>query len=495
MNGQRVAIIGSGIGGLGLANLLAKQGATVTVYEKNEQLGGRAGKKQENGFTFDTGPSWYLMPDVFERYFAQFGRSAQNELDLIRLDPGYKVFFDHHEPVTIHGNLQTDSATFESIEPGAGQALRQYVRDGNEIYRLALEHFLYTDFHDLKDMLRPTILKRLTTIGRLLMQPLHQRVKGVVKSQPLQQILEYPMVFLGTSPFEAPAMYSLMSALDFDEGVYYPKRGMYSIIELLIDIGQSLGVVYKTNTGVTRIKTQQGSVTAIELSDGTSVDYDLVISNGDLHHTETKLLEPSAQSYPEHTWQKRLSGISGLLLYLGVKGELPQLEHHNLYFVDRWHENFEAIYKTKTIPEHASLYVSRTTATDPSTAPAGHENLFMLVPLPTGVSVDSAKAGELAANYLQQFARVINQPDLPDRIVSRSIMTPDDFGDRFYAWENTALGMSHVLGQSALWRIPPQSKKLSNLYYVGASTMPGIGLPMCLISAEVVYNRIMEHRS
>ncbi len=492
---RRVAIIGSGIGGLALANLLAKHGDHVTVYEKNEQLGGRAGKKHENGFTFDTGPSWYLMPEVFERYFAQFGRSASTDLDLIRLEPGYKVFFDTHTPITIQGNLGKDSNTFESFEPGAGKALRHYVNEGQEVYRLALEHFLYTDFHDLKALLKPTIIKRLPTLGRLLMQPLHHRVKAVVASKPLQQILEYPMVFLGTSPFEAPAMYSLMSALDFDEGVYYPKRGMYSIIELLVDTGTSLGVTYHLDTAVTHIHTQAGVATAVELADGTTSDYDIIISNGDLHHTETQLLDKSAQTYPEHTWQKRRSGISGLLLYLGVKGELPQLEHHNLYFVDQWKENFQAIYESKEIPEHASLYVSRTTATDPSTAPAGHENLFMLVPLPTGVSVDSAKAGELAAHYLQQFARVINQPDLPDRIVSRSIMTPDDFGDRFYAWENTALGMSHVLGQSALWRIPPQSKKLSNLYYVGASTMPGIGLPMCLISAEVVYNRIMEHRS
>lgn len=488
--GKRAIIVGGGIGGLALANLLQKAGYRVEVYEKNAQLGGRAGTRTINGFTYDTGPSWYLMPGVFQHYFDLFGVDVTKKLQIERLNPAYKVFFPSEPAITIRGDLEADARQFEAIETGAGAALKRYVQEGDEIYQLALKHFLYTDFSQLHQLLQRDILTSSNRLFQLLAQPIHTRVQSFVKHSALQRILEYPMVFLGTSPFKAPAMYSLMSALDFKEGVFYPKRGMYSIIELLVSIGQSLGVEYHTGQSVRHITISDKKASGIVLGDGTTVQADIVISNADLHFTETSLLPPAARSYPEKFWRKKEAGISALLLYVGIKGKLPQLEHHNLYFVDEWQKNFTDIYDKKVIPTSASFYVSRTSATDPKTAPSNHENLFMLIPLPTGVALSKSEQTKLARRFLSTLAAAIQQPGLPQRTVSLETFGPNEFTDTFNAWQGTALGMSHLLGQSALWRIPPKSKKITNLYYVGANTMPGIGLPMCLISAEVVYKKI-----
>ena len=487
---KKVIIIGAGIGGLATANLLQKAGFEVSVYEKNQQLGGRAGQLKRDGFTFDTGPSWYLMPEVFKQYFGLFDINITKELAIKRLDPAYKVFFESHAPLTMQGDLTKDAIQFEAIEKGAGQRLKTYVTEGDEIYQMAMRHFLYTNFSTPTDLLQKEVLTSAGRMTKLLLTPIHTRVKQFVSAKPLQQILEYPMVFLGTSPFKAPAMYSLMSALDFKEGVYYPAKGMYSIIELLVTLGKKLGVTYYPTSDVTSITHKNGIATGIVV-DKKTVAADIVISNADLHHTETVLLDEPARSYPASFWQKKESGISALLLYIGVKGSLPQLEHHNLLFVDTWQQNFVDIYDEKKIPQSASMYLSRTTATDPSTAPKGHENLFVLVPLPTGVTITKAAQQKLTDRFLMQIATSIGEPDLADRIVTMEAFGPNDFKDRFYSWEGTALGMSHLLKQSAMWRIPNKSKKLKNLYYVGANTVPGIGLPMCLISAELVYKRVM----
>jgi 1-hydroxy-2-isopentenylcarotenoid 3,4-desaturase len=487
---QRVIIIGAGIGGLATANLLAKAGYKVTVYEKNSQPGGRAGSMKIDGFTFDTGPSWYLMPEVFEHYFSLFGRSIEQELDLVRLTPAYKVFFENDDPVVVTGNSHIDAAMFESIEPGAGASLEKYVEKSNDIYRLSLKHFLYTNFSSVRDFMKSDIIRRGHVMSKLAIMPIDSYVQKFVKDRRLRQILEYPMVFLGSSPFSAPAIYSLMSALDFREGVFYPRGGLYTIIEQLMTLGKQLGVAYVYDSPVARIVTENKQATGIVLQDGTHVNADIVISNADLHFTETQLLEAESRSYPSSYWDKREASPSALLMYLGVKGKLPELEHHNLFFVDDWKQNFDDIYKDKKLPDPASLYICKPSATDAGVAPKGSENVFVLVPLPSGVSLDGKALEKAADGYLALIEKVTGVADLRKRLVVKQLFGPDDFVDTFNAWQGTALGPSHILRQSALFRTPNKSRKLGNLYYVGGSTTPGIGLPMCLISAELVYKRL-----
>lgn len=490
---RSVLIIGGGYGGLATANLFAKAGFEVTVIEKNSQLGGRAGQLRQDGFRFDTGPSWYLMPEVFDDYYKLFGLTADKELSLTRLTPGYKVFFESHQPITIQGDLSKDAKTFEAIEDGAGAKLNTYVEASTKLYELSLQHFLYSNFTRKSQLLHKDILRDLPRFASAVTTPLDTYVSKQFNDSRIRRMLEYHSVFLGGSPYEIPALYSLMSTLDFKSGVYFPKNGMYSLSENLVMIGKALGVTYRTDSPVKRINTANGTATGVTLESGEPINADIVISNADLHHTETKLLAPEDSSYPAEYWKKKQPGPSALLVSLGVKGTLPNLEHHNLYFVDDWKDNFDAIYKRGEIPEHASVYICNPSKTDPTAAPKGHENIFILVPLPAHKKLSAEETDSLVSKSISLLADVSKTPDIKDRIVTTDIVTPETFDERFNAWAFNALGgQSHLLSQSAFFRTPNKSKKVKNLYYVGAGTAPGIGLPMCLISAQLVYKRVFN---
>lgn len=488
MKKQKIIIIGAGIGGLATANLLAKAGHDVHIYEAHSTAGGRAGQMKKDGFTFDTGPSWYLMPKVFEHYFSLLDHSVTSLLDLQKLSPAYRVFFEKEAPITITGDLKKDSKTFDSIEPESGKWLGQYVEKSDQIYQLSLKHFLYSNFQRPQDFLKTSILKNGAKMAKLALTPIHQYIAGSLRDQRLQQILEYPMVFLGTSPFKAPALYSLMSALDFKEGVFYPQGGLYTIIESLQTIAKSLHVTMHYNSPVQKIVVKDGAAAGIKVG-GAVINADVVISNADLHFTETQLVPKSFQTYPEPYWEKQQAGPSALLIYLGIKGALPELTHHNLLFVDDWKKNFHDIYTSKLIPDSPSIYLCKPSETDASVAPTGHENLFVLVPLPPDVSISPSSLDNLADKYLRQI-EAMTGTSFVDRIVSRTVFGPNDFASQFHSWQNTALGPSHILRQSAFFRTPNISKKVRHLYYVGGSTVPGIGLPMCLIGAQLVYKRL-----
>lgn len=491
MSQKQVLIIGGGYGGLATAALFAKRGYTVTVVEKNRQLGGRVGQLRRKGFRFDTGPSWYLMPEVFEDFYKLFSIDAGEELRLTRLTPGYKVFFESQPPLVIQGDLEKDARTFEAIETGAGQALRQYVAQSTTIYRVSVNDILYSTYRSLRWALKKSLLRAVPQFGPLAFIPLHTHTSRSFSDSRLTRILEYHTVFLGTSPYEAPAIYSLMSTLDFGSGVYFPKNGMYSLVESMVRLGKSHGVKFVTGTGVRRVTVKNGEASGVLLEDGTKLTADILISNADLHHTETQLVPKQYQSYNATYWRKRQPGPSALLISLGIRGTLQGLEHHNLYFVDDWKENFASIYRDHTIPKNASLYICNPNKTDPTAAPDGTENLFILLPLPSGKKLSKAQTDSLVDRCLAVVSRLTNAPDLSKRILTRDITTPQLFSERFNAWQYNALGgQSHLLKQSAIFRTGNRSKKLKNLYYVGAGTNPGIGLPMCLISAELVYKLV-----
>lgn len=491
---KKAVIIGAGYGGLALANLLAKAGHEVAIYEKNPSAGGRIQVVKQNGFTFDLGPSWYLMPEIFEQYYQLFGRSAKTELDLVRFSPGYKVWSEGYEPLIIQGDVDKDMTTFEAIEPGAGKKLQRYVARSSQVYEVAVKHALYNNFTQFSDVLQWPLLRQLPTMLPLVWRTLDAHVSRRFRNLRLKQLLEYHMVFLGSSPFQAPAVYSLMSHLDFRSGVYYPRRGMLELVNSMERLGRSLGAAYHYNSPVKQIVLDSHQATGIELVNGERIAADLVISAADIHHTETKLLPPAARSYSEKYWQKRQPGPGALLVSLGIKGKLSNLHHHNLYFVKNWRENFAAIYETGTVPEHASLYVCNPSKTHPELAPIGHENLFVLLPLPAGVTLTPEQELVCTDKIIKILGEMTREPDLPRRVVSQLIYGPGQFGEQFNAWQYNAFGgESHLLRQSVMFRTRNRSKKVPNLYYVGAGTLPGIGLPMCLISAQLTYKRITRN--
>ena len=494
MNNQRVVIIGSGIGGLGVACLLGKAGYHVQVFEKNDKLGGRINVFQEQGYTFDMGPSWYLMPDVFQNFFALTGNRVEDHLDLVRLDPSYRIFFkDKNKVVDIFSDLERDAKTFEALEPGSSEKLREYLRRAESQYKTAIELFMYRNYDSIFDFFN---LKTLIEGSRLsVFKSMHSYVKKFFKSDELQKILQYTLVFLGGSPYNTPAMYNIMSHVDFNMGVFYPKGGLYRITETLHNIGKQAGVSYQVNAGVKRILLKEGRATGVELMDGTVVEADIVISNADIHHTETKLLPREAQSYPESFWNKKTLAPSAFIMYLGINGKVPSLTHHNLLFSQDWSKSFGEIFDHPEWPTDPSIYVCAPSVTDATVAPAGKENLFVLVPMASGLTYTQAELEAYGEKILDTLEKDLDVKDIRQRIEVKRYFCSDDFTSLYNSYKGTALGLAHTLTQTAWFRPDTRSKKVSNLYYVGANTNPGIGMPTCLISAELAYKRITGNTS
>ncbi len=491
MTAQRAVVIGGGIAGLATAALLARDGWDTTVVERQDHLGGRAGILQDSGFTFDTGPSWYLMPEAFDHFFQLCGTTAEEALDLTPLDPGYRVFFeDEPEPVDVRPGLAEATALFESLEPGSGPRLEKYLDGARDFYDTATQRFLYTTFSDPRAFLDPVLLKQVRTLVPLLTRSLSDHVARSFSDHRAQQILGYPAVFLATAPDRAPSLYHIMSRLDLLDGVAYPMGGMHTIIDAIEKLARDAGVEILTGTEVTAVETREHRVMGVRVADGRVLPADIVVGACDQHHLETKLLDRDDSQMPERTWDKRDPGMGALLMMLGVNTRLPGLLHHNLFFTRDWAANFGDIFgDNPQLPNPASAYVCAPSITDPSVAPEGSENLFVLVPIPADPDLgpaDSGRMKEFGDAVIQQIADWSGIDDLAERIVVDHRVGPAEFVDLHHAWKGTALGPAHTLRQSAFFRGRVKSRKVKGLYYAGGYTAPGVGLPMCLISAENV---------
>jgi phytoene desaturase len=504
---RSVVVIGGGIAAMATAALLAKDGHAVHLLEQQGALGGRAGRWEAAGFRFDTGPSWYLMPKVIDHWFRLMGTSAAAELDLVRLDPGYRVFFEGEAaPVDVPANREGAIGLFESLDPGSGPALARYLDEAEEAYNFALDRFLYDDFSSLRGLASREVLRRAPRLAALLMQSLDGRVSRRFRDPRQRQLLGYPAAFLGTTPFRAPALYQLMSHLDLGQGVQYPRGGFAALVDAMERLVREAGVQVRLGARATRIVTGEAPggarVEGVAWADDGGREHclgaDLVVGAADLHHVETELLPPTLRSHPHESWARRDPGPGAVLACLGIRGTLPQLAHHNLFFVRDWHENFGRIEAGRSLPDPTSLYVSRTSATDPGVAPAGDESLFVLVPAPArpdwgrgGMGGTGSPAVEAVAEAaIRQISAWAGVPDLAQRIVVRRTLGPADFAADVNAWRGGALGLAHTLGQSAIFRPANASRLVSGLVYAGASVRPGIGVPMCLISAELVLKRV-----
>jgi len=487
MKKKKIIIIGAGFGGLASAALLAKDGHQVTVIEKNEQPGGRAGRLVAQGFRFDMGPSWYMMPEVFEKFFGEFGKKTSDYFKLIPLKPQYRVFFGDKTQLDITGDLQKDKQTFEELEPGFSEKFDQYLSESKLKYEISMKSVLYKNMNSLFDLMNLDMIRLGASMA--IFQPMHSYISKFFKNQKIQQILEYNLVFLGCSPKNAPSLFSLMTHVDFNLGVWYPEGGITSLVNAVEALGKELGVRYVYNTPVQQLVVENGKITKV-VTPTKTFTADVIISNADYQFTENILSDQMLRTYSQEYWNKKVMTPSAFLLYLGVKGKLPKLEHHNLYLGDDWSNHFDDVFKNPRWPIDPSIYINKASQTDDTVAPKGHENLMVLVPIAAGLAETSNWRSHYA-DYIIDFIEEKLEIKLKKQIVYQKIFSVTDFTERYNSYKGNALGgLAHTLFQSAIWRPNNFSKKIPNLFFVGANTVPGIGVPPAFISAHLVRDRL-----
>ncbi len=489
--GSSVTVVGSGFGGLSTACYLADAGADVRVLEKNEQLGGRASRMERDGFSFDMGPSWYMMPDVFERFFANFDRTPEDYYELEQLDPHYRMFFKDGDEIDVRPDTDYLHDLFESYEDGAGEAFDDYLTTSQNHYETAMEKFVYQDRSRLRDWVDLDVVTA-APVGLQLIGSMQSHVEKYFDNPKLQQIMQYTLVFLGGSPKNTPALYNIMSHVDFNLGVYYPDGGIGAVVDGIADLGEELGVTYETDAEVREI-TRRKDGFLVETDDET-YNPDYVVSNADYAHTEQELLPEHERQYDADYWEKRTYAPSAFLIYLGVEGDVEPLAHHSLVLPTDWEPHFDQIFEEPEWPDEPAYYLCVPSKTDDSVAPEGHSNLFVLVPVAPGLHDEESVREQYREKILADIAEHTGV-DLRDRIVVEEQFSVSDFGDRYNATEGTALGLAHTLRQTSLLRPSNRSSAVDGLFFTGSFTTPGIGVPMCLISGEHTASAVVEHHA
>lgn len=484
---KRVVIIGAGYAGLSLGCLLRQAGYPVTILEKNSTVGGRARLWTDKGYSFDMGPSWYLMPEVFDHFFELFRKKTSDYYALDKLATYYKVFFEGEAAVKVTSDPEQNRRLFASFEADGDKKLDSYLEKARYKYEIAMKEFLYKEYSSLFSFFNWRVMTEGLKLD--LFASLEQFTKKFFHDHRARKILEYAMVFLGTSPKDAPALYSIMSHVDLTAGVWFPRGGMNAVAEGLARLFVELGGEIRTGQEVQEVVVEGGRATGVRSASGL-VSADLVINCADYHHGETKLLPERYQTYKQKFWQRQTLAPSMFIVYIGVKKPLD-LEHHNLYFSRHWNEHFDKIFKRPAWPSNPCFYLSAITKTDPAMAPAGRENLFLLVPVAPGLTQTDAERQARLKEYLDHVEQVIGQKFQDDIEVLR-VYDQQDFIRDYNAYQGTALGLAHTLFQTAAFRPAHRSKKVKNLFYSGQYTHPGVGVPMTLISSEVVFAEIMK---
>lgn len=488
MSSKKIIVIGAGFAGLSAATKLADMGHEVTLLEKNSQAGGRARVFEEQGFRFDMGPSWYWMPDIFERYFAEFGKKPSDYYNLKRLDPSYKVIFSESETVDLPANFEELEALFESIEPGSGTRLQAFLKQAKYKYDVGIGEFVWkpslsiTEFFDFRLLSKAISLDLFASFGK--------HIRKFFSNDKLLQIMEFPILFLGATPKNTPALYSLMNYAEIALGTWYPMGGMHEIIKGMVALAEEKGVKILLNHTVEQIEVKNGTATGVKIKQGFFAA-DVVVGGSDYHHIESKLLAPEHRNYPEEYWQKRTMAPSSLLFYLGVNREVNKLTHHNLFFDEDFNLHADEIYTNPKWPSKPLFYVSAPSKTDPAVAPAGKENLFILIPIAPDLA-DGDKVREKYFDIVMERLEKYVGHDIRSEISYKRSFAVSDFKEEYNSFRGNAYGLANTLFQTAFLKPRLNNKNVGNLFYTGQLTVPGPGVPPSLISGLVVANVINQ---
>ena len=483
---KKIVVIGAGFAGLAAAASLAQKGHQVIILEKNEGPGGRARQYQAQGFTFDMGPSWYWMPEVFEDFFQRFGKSTTDYYELLRLDPSYIVHFGKDDEMEVPAKIEALYTMFESYEPGSSTKLKQFLEEAAYKYKVGMSEFVFKPSNSIMEFADLRILKSM--FGLQMFSSVCSAIRKLFKNEKLIQLLEFPVLFLGATPQKTPALYSLMNYADLALGTWYPKGGMHEIVKAMVSLAEELGVDIHYNQEVTQILVSNGKAKQVVTADQT-YDVDAVVGGADYHHLEQHVLAPELRNYSASYWDKRTMAPSSLLFYVGVDKKLPGLHHHNLFFDEDFALHAEEIYENPKWPSKPLFYVCAPSVTDASVAPEGQENLFFLIPL----APDLEDTDELREKYfevvLDRFENITGHK-IRDHIIYRRSYAHRDFKKDYHAFKGNAYGLANTLLQTAFLKPKMRNRKVSNLFFTGQLTTPGPGVPPSLVSGQVVAEEV-----
>ena len=485
---KNIYIIGSGFSALSASCYLAKQGYNVTVLEKNDTLGGRARQYKKDGFTFDIGPSWYWMPDVFERFFADFGKKPSDYYTLDKLNPGYEVYFGKKSSLKISENLEDIYRMFEEEEKGSAKHLKTFIDSAKSNYDTAIKDLVY------KPGVSPLELINTTTIARVsqFFSTIRKKVRKNIKNPKLIKILEFPVLFLGAKPTNTPAFYNFMNYADFGLGTWHPRGGMYAVIEGMVSLATSLGVHFKTNSNVQKIITDTSKKVVGLLVNGEEIKTSLVLSGADYHHTET-LLDKDVRQYSENYWDKKIFAPSSLLFYVGFDKKIENVSHHTLFFDTDFDAHAREIYDNPKWPTDPLFYANFTSLTDETSAPEGKEAGFFLIPLAPGIKDTLELREEYFDKIMDRFEKLTNQK-VKEHVLFKKSFCVNDFKEEYNSYKGNAYGMANTLFQTAFLRPKIKSGKVKNLYFTGQLTVPGPGVPPALISGKIASELIIKNQ-
>jgi phytoene desaturase len=489
---KKLIVIGSGFAGLSAASFMAKAGWQVTVLEKHAGPGGRARQLKAAGFTFDMGPSWYWMPDVFEHYFNSFGKSTSDYYRLQRLDPSYRVYYPDFQ-MDVPAGFNELKQLFESIEAGSAEKLEQFLAEAAYKYKVGIEKLVFKPGLALGEFVDRDIIKGIFRLD--VFSSMRTHVAKYFTDPRLRQLMEFPVLFLGAMPDKIPALYSLMNYADIKGGTWYPEGGMYSIVKAMHNLAHDLGVEFRFNEEVKQINISGRkvvSVTAAGAGGDTTYAADAVIGGADYHHIESKLLAGQHRSYSDKYWDTRVMAPGCLLYYVGLNRKITGIAHHSLFFDTSFETHGKEIYEAPAWPTDPLFYVSATSVTDPDCGPPGCENLFLLIPVAAGLENDTEALRDKYFNRLiARLEAKFGQP-IAEHIVYKRSFAGSDFVNEYNAFKGNAYGLANTLKQTAILKPSCRSKKVDNLFYTGQLTVPGPGVPPSLISGEVVAG-VVQH--
>ena len=482
---KTITIIGSGFSSLAASCYLAKEGYDVTVLEKNKTVGGRARQFIKDGFTFDIGPTWYWMPDVFEKFFADFDKKPADYYHLDKLNPAYVVYFDTLDTIQIPDNLPDILDIFETQEKGSAKHLKSFLDNAAHNYEVAIKDLVYRPGISFSELITPVTVRK----ANQFFSTIRTAVRENIKDNKLRQIMEFPVLFLGAKPSNTPSFYSFMNYADFGLGTWHPKGGMYEVVKAMSALATELGVQIKTNQNVEKINVDNGVVKSV-VSNGQTIVSDVVLSGADYHHTET-LLDQKYRGYSEKYWDSKIFAPSSLLFYVAFDKKIKNVSHHTLFFDTEFDVHAKDIYDTPRWPDKPLFYASFPSKTDASVAPEGKEAGIFLIPIAPGIEDTPEIREKYFKNIIERF-EILTDQKVVDSIIFKESYCVEDFVKDYNSYKGNAYGLANILTQTAFLRPKIISKKVKNLFFTGQLTVPGPGVPPSIISGKIVSDLIQK---